>query len=81
MNANFILENLTNTYKHFEADSFGSKLVTALLAKEHIKGYEKKECMLLNGTEITCFGKLTKVPAPVLKAPSWLPSQVAHDLK
>ena len=81
MNANYILDSLTNTYKNFEAnkDSFGSKLVTALLVKEHIKGYETKECMLLNGTEITCFGKLNKVAAPVLKAPSWLPGQVAHD--
>jgi len=34
--------------------------------------------MLLNGTKMTCFGKLTKVAAPVLKAPSWLPGQVAR---
>lgn len=81
--ADYLTDNLTNTYKHFEAnkDSFAAKLATALLVKEHIKGYETSESMLLNGTEVTCFGKLTKIPEPVvsIKAPSWLPGQVAHN--
>lgn len=83
--ADYLTDNLTNTYKHFEMnkDSFATKVATALLVKEHIKGYETSESMLLNGTEVTCFGKLVKIPAPVstLKAPSWMPGQVAHSFR
>lgn len=77
LEASYLEENLHTTYNNFAVnmDSLTSKVVTAIIAKETVKGVETTERMLLTGTTLTCFGKLEQMPYSS-SSPSWIPGAV-----
>lgn len=80
--ASYIEENLKQTYNNFQVnmDSLTSKVVTAIISKETVKGVETTESMLLTGTTVTCFGRLEQLPYSS-SAPMWVPGTIKHQYK
>lgn len=77
LNANYLLDNLHRTYTHFDMNKSGvlSKVAVAVFAKEHIKGIETTESMLLSKTNVCCFGKLVRIKGP---NKGWIPGTINY---
>lgn len=73
LDATYLFEDLHCTHTAFETnkESIASKVVTAIIAKERIKGVETTEKMLLDNSELTCFGRFEKISS----SKSWIPGQ------
>lgn len=78
--AEYLLENLNLTHRKFEMNknSLTNQVLTALIARQHTKGIETSEKMLLNGTSLTCFGRLVK-DSTTFPAPMWVPGAVRAE--
>lgn len=65
LSASYLLDSLTTTHTEYEQAKGGSvgKLISELIVREKVKGVEKVERMLLEGTQLTAFGRIEKVNA------------------
>lgn len=68
LEADYLMNYLDVSHTHFDRvkESIFSKIVNSIATNETIRGIETTEHMLKNGTELTAFGKIEKLPT------SWL---------
>lgn len=79
LDAEYLFEDLHCTHTAFEKnlESTASKVVTAIVAREHVRGIETTERMLLNNVEVTCFGRLEMVSSSLN---SWISGKAKYNL-
>ena len=63
LSAAFLTDSLSLTHKHFEpvSESMLAKMMALVVSKEMVRGIETSEQMLLVDTQLTAFGKLSKM--------------------